>query len=101
MKWPTVVTAELPFGVVTMMFTRPLPAGLITVICVAVSKRILPGAPPKVTPVAPPRPLPEMMTLVPPVVPPLAGVIPMSAGATGPVGGVVEEPEVITSGDTD
>jgi hypothetical protein len=72
---------EVPARVVTMTLTVPaLPCGLVTVICVAVSAVIVPGTPPKLTPVAPARPVPVSVTTVPPPVGPLVGEIPVSAG---------------------
>ena len=64
--------AEVPDGVVTVMSTVPLPAGLVTVICVPESAVMVPAAPPKLTPVAPARPVPVIVTAVPPAVVPLA-----------------------------
>jgi hypothetical protein len=74
------VTAEVPDGVVTVISTVPCPCGLVTVICVPESAVILPATPPKLTPVAPARPVPVIVTTVPPVVYPLAGEIPVTAG---------------------
>ena len=80
MNWPAVV----PPGVTTMMLTVPaLPGGLVTVICVAESAVTAPAAPPKLTPLTPARPVPVIVTDVPPPVGPLAGDIPVSAGAGG------------------
>src|SRR5689334_4201058 len=63
--------------------------GLVTVICVAESAVILPGAPPNRTTVAPPSPVPVMVTVLPPTVLPLAGDTPVTAGsATGGEGRV-------------
>ena len=74
------VTAEVPDGVVTVMSTVPVPGGLVTVIPVAESAVIVPAALPKLTPVAPAKPVPVIVTTVPPVVDPLAGEIPVTAG---------------------
>jgi hypothetical protein len=65
------------------MFTVPLPGGLVTVICVAESAVIVPAAPPKLTPVAPARPVPEIVTSVSPVLYPLCGEISVTAGGGG------------------
>ena len=71
----------LPPGVVTVMFTVPVPAGLVTVIWVPESAVTFPAAPPKLTPVAPPRLVPLIVTAVPPAVVPLDGDNPLTAGA--------------------
>jgi hypothetical protein len=70
----------LPPGVVTVMFTVPVPAGLVTVIWVLESAVTFPAAPPKLTP-APPRLVPLIVTAVPPPVVPLDGDNPVTAGA--------------------
>src|SRR5260370_4932631 len=62
------------------MSTVPCPGGLGTVICVPDSAVISAAAPPKLTPVAPDRPVPAIVTLVPPAVLPLAGETPEIAG---------------------
>jgi hypothetical protein len=69
--------------VVTVMSTVPLPGGLVTVICVAESAMIAPAAPPKLTSVAPARPVPEIVTDVSPVLYPLDGEMPVTAGGGG------------------
>jgi len=74
------VAAEVPADVVAVMSTVPFPGGLTTVICVPDSAVINPAAPPKLTPVAPDRPVPAIVTLVPPAVLPLAGETPEIAG---------------------
>jgi hypothetical protein len=74
------VTAEVPDGVVTLMSTVPVPAGLVTVIRVPESAVMVPATPAKLTPVAPARPVPVIVTAVPPAVGPLAGEIPDTAG---------------------
>jgi hypothetical protein len=73
--------AALPPGVVTVTLTVPVPAGLVTVICVLESAVIVPAAPPKLTPVAPSRLVPLIVTAVPPAVVPLDGDNPLTAGA--------------------
>jgi hypothetical protein len=78
-----VVTAEVPDGVVTVMSTVPVPAGLVTVICVPESAVIAPAAPPKLTLVAPANPVPVIVTTVPPVLGPRAGEITVTAGGGG------------------
>ena len=80
MNRSALVTAEVPDGVVTVMSTVPWPGGLVTVTCVPVSAVIFPAAPPKLTPAAPARSVPLIVTTVPPAVVPLAGEIPVTAG---------------------
>ena len=64
-----------------MTFTVPEPAGLVTVIWVLESAVIEPAALPKLTPVAPDRLLPVIVTEVPPAAGPLVGLIPETEGA--------------------
>ena len=71
----------LPPGVVMVIFTVPDPEGLVTVICVPESAVTFAAAPPKLTPVAPPRLVPLIVTAVPPAVVPLDGDNPVTAGA--------------------
>ncbi len=87
MYWSALEVAEVPPFVVTVMFTVPEPAGLVAVICVLESDLIEPPAPPKLTPVAPDRFFPVIVTEVPPPVGPLDGETPVTTGAAG--GGVV------------
>ena len=70
----------MPAGVVTVMVTVPVPGGLVTVICVLESAVMIAAAPPKRTPVAPARPVPVMVTVVPPAVVPPSGDTPVTAG---------------------
>ena len=72
--------ADVPDAVVTVTSTVPLSGGLVAVTCVAESAVIVPAAPPKLTLVAPARPVPVIVTAVPPSVVPLAGEIPVTAG---------------------
>ena len=81
MNWSALVMAEVPPAVVTVMFTVPEPAGLVAVIRVLESAVIEPPAPPKLTPVAPDRFVPVIVTEVPPAVGALAGEIPRTTGA--------------------
>jgi hypothetical protein len=71
---------EVPALVVTVMSTVPVPGGLVTVSCVTESAVMAAAAPPKLTRVAEPRPVPLMVTVVPPEVVPLAGETPVTAG---------------------
>ena len=54
--------------------------GLVTVICVAESAMILPPTPPKRTTVVSARPVPVIVTVLPPTVLPPAGDTPVTAG---------------------
>ena len=76
------VTGLVPAGVVTVTSTAPwAPAGAVTVIDVAVNAVTLPALAPKLTVGVPGVKLvPEMVTTVPPVVGPPAGLIPVTAG---------------------
>ncbi len=75
--------AEGPAGVVTTTSTAPGAwPGVVTVIVVSsTTVTFAPGVPPKVTPVAPVKPLPVMVTAVPPVSGPLAGVTEVMTGS--------------------
>ena len=86
MNWSAEEVAEVPPAVVTVTFTTPLPnaavnAGLVAVIAVAVSLVIVAATPPKSTAVAPARSVPVIVTDVPPLVGPVAGLTPVTAGA--------------------
>lgn len=72
-----------PPGVVTTTLADPaVPAGVVAVIEVALSTVIAVAAvPPMVTPVAPVKFVPVMVTLVPPDVGPLDGLIEAMVGA--------------------
>ena len=72
MNWADAV----PFGVVTVNVTIPLPAGLVAVICVSLSTvKTKAAVPPNETPVAPVKPVPVMVTMVTPAAGPLDGLI--------------------------
>ena len=77
-KWLAALVFEVPAGVVTVMVTVPAPGGLVTVICVLESAVMVAAAVPKRTPVAPARPVPVMVTVLPPPVLPLAGDTPVT-----------------------
>jgi hypothetical protein len=76
MNWSAAEVAEVPTGVVTVTSTAP-PAfdeGQITVGCESLATaRFVAAAEPKLTPVAPAKPLPVTVTLSPPAADPLAG----------------------------
>ena len=75
------VSELVPPGVVSATVTVPAePAGAVTVTDVSLAASTVPGTPPKVTPVAPAIPEPLIVTEVPPVVGPDAGVMVESAG---------------------
>src|SRR5579862_1886785 len=74
----------MPPGVVTVTFTVPAlaAAGAVAVIWVAeFTVNAAAGTVPKSTAVAPASPVPVIFTLVPPACGPLAGLIPVTAGA--------------------
>jgi hypothetical protein len=77
-----VEAVALPPGVVTVRFTEPaLSAGVVTVIDVAVSAVTVPAVEPKSTAEALSRPVPVMVTAVPPLIVPLVGVYDVIVGA--------------------
>ena len=68
-------------GVVTVTFTRPVPAGLVAVICTAeLTVNLAALLEPKSTNVAPVKPVPMMTTEVPPVGARSAGVTFVTVG---------------------
>ena len=73
----------VPPGVVTKTLAVPaVPAGVVTVMEVALfTTRLVAAVPPMVTPVAPVKPVPVMVMLVPPAVEPLVGEILVTVGA--------------------
>jgi hypothetical protein len=74
--------AELPEGVVTLMFAVPLPGGLVATMTVSPSTAMpVADAPPKSTAVAPVKPDPWIVTAVPPPVGPLLGLMLVIAGS--------------------
>ena len=68
-------------AVTAAVVTMPVLGGLVTVICVLESAVIVPAALPKRTTVAWARPVPVMVTVLPPAVLPLAGDTPVTAGS--------------------
>ena len=81
MNWSDGEVAEVPPTVVTVTSTVPVPAGEVAVIEVAESAVIVAALDPKSTALAPPRLVPVMVTLVPPPVGPLVGLIEVTVGA--------------------
>ena len=75
--------ADVPAGVVTVTFTVPAPGGLMTVNVLSLTTvKLVAGAVPKSTTVAPVKPLPTIVTNVPPTLGPAAGLRPETAGPT-------------------
>ncbi len=84
MNWSAAPVAEVPFGVVTVTSTVPLPAGLVAVIWVSLlTVKPLAAVGPNETPVAPMKPEPVIVTLVPPAAGPLVGLMPDTVGPDG------------------
>ena len=82
------LVGEVPPGVVTVTCTVPLPAGLTAVICVALFTVKLLVAGPNRTWLAPLKPLPVRVTVVPPIAGPDVGEMlatPGPLGDTGPL----------------
>jgi hypothetical protein len=83
-NWSAADVVEVPPPVVTVTCTVPVPAGEGTTICVAlfeVKLELGTDVPPKLTEVALPRLLPEIVTDVPPAAGPDVGAMPVAAGA--------------------
>jgi len=82
-NWSAALVGEVSFAVVTVTSTVPLPAGLVAVIWVSLlTMMLLAGVAPNETLVAPVKPEPVMVTLVPPAAGPLAGLTLDTDGAT-------------------
>ena len=77
--------ALVPSGVVTVTLTLPKePAGEAAVICVAFTTvTFVAAVPSKLTAVAPVKPVPVIVTVVPPVVGPLDGLRLVTVGGLG------------------
>src|SRR5208337_422115 len=76
--------AEVPLGVVSVTFTVPAaPAGLVAVICVPaeLTTTFVAGVVPKSTAVAPVKPAPVIVSVVPPAKGPSVGLMPVTVGA--------------------
>ena len=72
----------MPPGVITVTLTVPAPAGLLAVIVVALTTMTLVAAvAPNLTDVAPVKPVPVIVTRVPPAAGPLVGLRPVTVGA--------------------
>ena len=83
MNWSALLVAEVPpAGVVTVTSTVRPPAGAVAVIWVCgVDRERGGGGGAEVTAVAPVKPVPVMVTEVPPACGPLFGVTPVTVGA--------------------
>jgi hypothetical protein len=76
------VVFDPPGEVTTTLLTPGVPAGIIQVMRVALStKTLVADVPPIVTPVAPARFVPVIVTLVPPAIRPLVGETAVTTGA--------------------
>ncbi len=77
-------SAEVPAGVVTVTSTVPVPAGAVAVIGVALlTVKVVAATVPNLTPVAPVKLVPVMVTEVPPAVDPEVGLMPVTVGGLG------------------
>ena len=77
-------TFEPEDDVTTTLAVPAVPDGVVAVTDVSLTKTILvAAAPPIVTPVTPVKPVPVIVTLVPPKVGPVAGEIVVTVGAGG------------------
>jgi hypothetical protein len=75
--------AEVPPGEVTVTSTVPLPAGLGAMISVSLTiLKLLADVFPNDTLVALLKPVPVIVTILPPLLNPLAGLIPVTVGVT-------------------
>jgi hypothetical protein len=82
MKVNVAADVPVPFGVVTLTVTAPVPAGDVAVIWVAeLTVNVVALAAPNLTAVAPVKPVPVMTTLVPPNAGPKVGARPVTVGA--------------------
>ena len=74
--------ADVPPGVVTVTSTVPVPAGLSAVITVSLTTvKFVAGFVPKSTAVAPVKPVPVIVTMVPPAAGPSFGLTAETVGA--------------------
>jgi hypothetical protein len=81
-NWSAADVGEVPAGVVTVTFSVPVPAGLTAVTVVSFTTvTSVAGVVPKSTAVAPVNELPVIVTVVPPKLGPLVGLIAVTAGA--------------------
>ena len=81
-NWSAGDVAEVPPGVTTVTSTVPVPAGLSAVIEVSLTTvTLVAGVAPKSTAVAPVKPVPVIVTGVPPASVPLVGLKAVTVGA--------------------
>ncbi|OEZ89316.1 hypothetical protein JAB6_01300 [Janthinobacterium sp. HH104] len=81
-NWSAALVALVPPTVVMRTSTVPVPAGAVAVICEALlTVKPVAAVAPKVTPVVLAKPVPVMMTVVPPVVGPAVGEMLLTTGA--------------------
>jgi hypothetical protein len=81
-NWSAPEVAEVPPAVVTLTSTVPVPDGDVAVICVEeLTVNAVAAVPPNDTAVAPEKPVPVMITEVPPPVGPAVGEMPVTVGA--------------------
>jgi len=90
--------ALVPFGVLTITLTPPLPApgGEVTAICVAEVTAKVAAVDPKCTAVAPVKLVPVIVTEVPPAGEPVLGAMPVTAGPGPAAAARVSELWVVT-----
>ena len=80
-KWSALDVGDVPYGVVTVTSATPLPAGVVAVIRVAESTTTpVAGRLPTRTVDPATKPVPAIVTVVPPAAGPLAGVTPVTVG---------------------
>jgi hypothetical protein len=81
-NWSAEPVADVPPGVVTRTSTVPVPSGDVAVIDISLTnEKLVAGVTPKATAVTPVKPVPVMVTLVPPDAGPFAGLMPVTIGA--------------------
>ena len=93
-NWSALLVTLVPLAVVTVTSTVPLPAGLVAVTWVALTTvNVVAALPPKLTPVAPLKSVPVMVTEVPPAAGPLPGATALTVGAGAANTGAATESE--------
>ena len=81
MKWSAELVEDVPVSFVTVMSTVPaVPAGEVAVMEVSETMVKLAALPAKLAPLASAKPVPVMVTTVPPAIGPATGVIPVTLG---------------------
>ena len=81
MNWSAAEVPDVPPAVVTLTSTVPVPAGEVAVIDVAeLTVKLVAAVAPNVTNVAPVKPVPVMVTVVPPAAGPDVGEIDATVG---------------------